>query len=248
MLSTRPAAGPPVANIGSIYGISKLRVSVPQNHRVASPQLSPFSVCVFFLSLGPGNAPGSNTRPPRPGLGPRPMGERRGVGDLKERQARDGMKAVLEKVKKAYPDKPPIMDPVGEMGITDQNFKKVPPPPPLPPLAVSLTGVSRGPHREGIGFLYTDVFFVVPGFWCVLNEFRCCCFPPGFLHCPNIPILSFPQFLRSLPAPDHPIPLEPPLCRISTTRFSVLFIIYPFNINFPWFMVIRFKFQNLSGV
>jgi ATP-dependent RNA helicase DOB1 len=61
-------------NIGSIYGISKLRVSVPQ--------------------------------------------------DLKERQARDGMKAVLEKVKKAYPDKPPIMDPVGEMGITDQNFKK----------------------------------------------------------------------------------------------------------------------------
>lgn len=45
--------------------------------------------------------------------------------DLKERQARDGMKVVLDKVKKAYPERPPLMDPVGEMGITAPNFKKV---------------------------------------------------------------------------------------------------------------------------
>eukprot|EP00667_Euglena_gracilis_P001831 EG_transcript_1831 len=44
--------------------------------------------------------------------------------DLKERQARDGMKVVLDKVKKAYPERPPLMDPVGEMGITAPNFKK----------------------------------------------------------------------------------------------------------------------------
>jgi len=136
------------------------------------------------------------------------MGERRGVGDLKERQARDGMKAVLEKVKKAYPDKPPIMDPVGEMGITDQNFKKVPP---LPPLAVSLGGVSRRPHREGIGFLYADDIFVVPGFWCGLNEFRCCCFPTRFpaLSQYSDPFIST-VFVGLACSGSSFLPLEPP--------------------------------------
>ena len=45
--------------------------------------------------------------------------------DLKDREARDGMRAILLKVKKQFPQKPPLMDPVEDMKITDANFKKV---------------------------------------------------------------------------------------------------------------------------
>jgi ATP-dependent RNA helicase DOB1 len=44
--------------------------------------------------------------------------------DLKDREARDGMRAILLKVKKQFPQKPPLMDPVEDMKITDANFKK----------------------------------------------------------------------------------------------------------------------------